>query len=325
MDTPAIDSPFHAGEQAMQTRTGVRERIEAFGRAALRDHMPDQHRELFAKLPTFLLGVQDAGGQPWATMLAGAPGFVSTPDACTLRIAARPAAGDPTAALLTPGASVGMLGLEPHTRRRNRVNGRVRAVDEAGFEVEVLQSFGNCPKYIHGRRSEPLARTAAPAMALGPELHEASQALLQRADTLFIASASGQRAAGGRSEGVDVSHRGGRPGFIEVGHGPAGLRLTLPDYPGNFLFNTLGNLMQWPRAGVLVIDYASGDLLQLAADATIAHELDAQALARWPGARRLLHLDVRSAWWRAAALPLRWTAPEAPPQFAVSEGASAGY
>ncbi|WP_298830633.1 pyridoxamine 5'-phosphate oxidase family protein [uncultured Piscinibacter sp.] len=308
-------SAFHAGEQALQARTGVRERLEAVGRAVVRDHMPEAHRELFGKLPTLLLAVQDDSGQPWATMLHGPAGFVSSPDARTLRVQARPAVDDPAAPWLVAGAAVGLLGLEPHTRRRNRANGRVRTLHDDGFEVQVLQSFGNCPKYIHARRPEPVALPRArPAQRLGPLLDAASIELLRRADTLFIASASGQRPGASRADGVDVSHRGGLPGFVRVDSGPRGLRLTMPDYVGNFFFNTLGNLMAWPQAGLLVPDFEDGSLLQLAAQASIV--FDAPALAAFPGAQRLLQLDLLQGWRQTEVLALRWSAPEAPPQFA---------
>ncbi len=317
-------SPFHAGEQRLQSHAGMRERLEAVGRVAVRDHMPDQHRELFGKLPTLFVAAQDDQGQPWATLLHGAPGFVTTPDARTLRIEARLVADDPTTPWLAQGAAVGVLGLEPHTRRRNRANGRVRAVTAEALEIEVLQSFGNCPKYIHAREPQAVAQPSPPPAArrLGPALDDATLALLRRADTLFIASASAAGLASNdgtdRSQGVDVSHRGGRPGFLRIEVDPAAgsaVRLTMPDYTGNFFFNTLGNLAAWPRAGLLVPDYADGSLLHLAADARI--ELEGEALAEFPGALRLLRLDVRAAWWRERALPLRWSAAVAPVQFAA--------
>lgn len=317
-----MTSPFHPGEHALQAHAGLRERLEAVGQVALRDHMPDQHRELFGKLPTLLVAAQDDEGQPWATMLHGPAGFVTSPDARTLRIAGRRAADDPVTPWLVEGARVGLLGLEPQTRRRNRANGRVRATTPDAVEVAVQQSFGNCPKYIHAREPEALARPSPPpARRLGPPLDAPSLALLRRADTLFIASASGARPAADddadRSQGVDVSHRGGRPGFlrVDVDPGSATVRLTMPDYTGNFFFNTLGNLLAWPKAGLLVPDYEDGSLLHLAADASI--ELDGDALRAFPGALRLLRLDVRAAWWREGALPLRWSTPVAPPQFAA--------
>ncbi len=309
------DAPFHAGEVALQKRLGLDGRLAAIGRTVIRDHMPEQHRELFEKLPTLLVGAIDADGQPWATMLSGPPGFTSTPDARTLRVGALPGTEDPAASLLREGAPVGLLGLEPHTRRRNRMNGRIAHRDDLGFEVHVLQSFGNCPKYIQAREPEVVPqRQAAPAVAESARLSPAARQLIARADTLFIASASGPAVGTGRAEGVDVSHRGGLPGFVQIVEDEAATRLVVPDYQGNFMFNTLGNLQQWPLAGLLFVDPDSGDMLQLAVRTELQHEGD--ALRGFAGAQRLLHARVIGGVWRAAALPLRWSAAQFAPQFA---------
>ena len=310
-------APFHAGEIALQHRTGVHERMAAVGRQVIRDHMPDQHRELFEKLPTLLLATLDDAGQPWPTMLAGAPGFVRVPDARTMRVAATLAEVDPARAGLRAGAAVGVLGLEPHTRRRNRMNGVASAVDDSSFSIRVAQSFGNCPKYIQGREPTLHAdRQPGPVQREGARLSDAARALVARSDTLFIASSSAARIAqaGDGGAGVDVSHRGGPPGFVAVERGEEGDLLTLPDYAGNSFFNTLGNLVLWPQAGLLWVDWQAGHVLQLAATAQIVHE--GAQLAAFPGALRLLQLQVRHGWWRPQALPLAWSAAVPAPQFA---------
>ncbi|MBT9455678.1 MAG: pyridoxamine 5'-phosphate oxidase family protein [Burkholderiaceae bacterium] len=311
-------SAFHAGEQALQERVGSRERLERGAPSFMRDHMPDQHRELFNKLPTLLLGALDAQGQPWATMLGGAPGFVSTPDARQMHIRPGSQQDDPVLRQLTPGAAVGVLGLEPHTRRRNRMNGRIEFIDDLSLNIEVLQSFGNCPKYIQAR--EPLgfhAPTDRPAaQALGSGLDATAVALIRASDTLFIASASAARPGREGGEGVDVSHRGGEPGFVQIEQSHGETVLTLPDYPGNQFFNTLGNLNTHPLAGLLFVDYARGDLLHLAARAEVLWPQDAPfAFHRWPGAQRLLRLRVSAGLWRPAALPWRWSEAQPAPQF----------
>ena len=318
-----METAFHPGEVALQRIAGVDQRMDAIGRSVIRDHMPDQHRELFEKLPTLLLGAIDDHGQPWATMLAGAPGFVRTPDARTLRAAAWPAADDPVASLLSEGAPIGLLGLEPHTRRRNRMNGRITQLHAAaGLTVAVQQSFGNCPKYIQAREPEWITRAAAPAEAFGTALPAAARALVERADTLFIASASGAQVGSGRAEGVDVSHRGGMPGFVKVSEEPDGTTLlAIPDYIGNFFFNTLGNLARWPRAGLLFIDPALGDMLQLAVQTQLV--LEGDGIAQHPGAQRLLRARVLGGWWRPAAMPLRWSAAEYSPHLAPMAHAAA--
>jgi predicted pyridoxine 5'-phosphate oxidase superfamily flavin-nucleotide-binding protein len=197
------------------------------------------------------------------------------------------------------------------------MNGVVSAVEEGGFLVRVAQSFGNCPKYIQGREPEPRAdRRPGPVQAEGVRLSDAARGLVGRSDTLFIASSSGARIAqvGSGGSGVDMSHRGGPPGFVAIERGEEGDVLTLPDYVGNHLFNTLGNLMLWPRAGLLWVDWQEGHVLQLAATAQIVHE--GAALAAFPGALRLLQLQVRHGWWRPQALPLAWSAAQPAPQFA---------
>src|SRR5262245_46602362 len=105
------DSAFHPGEQALQQRAGVRDRLEQVGRKVIRDFMPDQHRALFAQLPFLIVGSIDAERRPWASIVVGDPGFIRSPDAHTLAIDARAGFGDPLGRNIVPGAAVGLLGI----------------------------------------------------------------------------------------------------------------------------------------------------------------------------------------------------------------------
>jgi uncharacterized protein len=287
----------------MQDRAGTRTRMDVAGPRLIRDQMPDQHRELFEKLPWLIAGVADASGQPLATVLEGASGFVTTTPS-EMRINALPDVLDPARAALQPGAAIGLLGIELETRRRNRMNGRVREVDNRGLAVDVVQSFGNCPKYIQirqhitARRDRPVSRQAETAV-LGP----AAQALIESSDTFFIATTSGLDHPD-RNHGVDVSHRGGDAGFGMVEATGNGTRLLVPDFAGNGFFNTLGNLALDPRAGLLFVDFANGHLLQLAARGHVAwHDAATAAATR---ADRMLVLDILGGHWLHDALDLRW-------------------
>lgn len=293
-------SPFHPGEQAVQSRAGVRKQAESVGRV-IREEMPDQHRTFFAQLPWLLIGSVDASGQPHASVLWGAPGFVQTPDARHMRVAARPEADDPLAPAV--GASVGVLGIELPTRRRNRMNGEVSAVDEGGFEIAVRQSFGNCPKYIQARGWQATTRGRG-ATSRGTGLDPRWVAIAEAADTFFIASQNADPRAGG----VDVSHRGGAPGFVRVG---ADGRLWLPDYAGNMMFNTLGNLLEEPRCGLLFVDFNSGDLLHVDAAAEIVwpEGFDDLGDAVPAGAERMLALAPGRWTLRRGRLPIEFSAP----------------
>lgn len=149
-------SPFHAGEQAIQTLAGVRDRMERKGRAIIRDYMPEQHREFFAALSFMVVGLADQNGHPWATALSGPPGFMSSASEHLLTIRAWPDPSDPLRWCIKDGVPIGALGIELSTRRRNRLNGRIKdCIVSEGFSIGVQQSFGNCPKYIQARNEQP--------------------------------------------------------------------------------------------------------------------------------------------------------------------------
>jgi len=289
-------SPWHAGERQLQTLVGVAERMEAFGRKVIRTEMPEQHRQFYAQLPFMLFGAVDAQGNPWASLLEGPPGFAHSPEPARLRLDSLPSVDDP--AQVRAGAAIGLLGIELHSRRRNRLNGRVLTVDEWGLSVAVEQAFGNCPQYIHLRQYEavPLADPSLRVAQHLDTLDDAARALIRTADTFFVAS----YVAVDNSRAVDVSHRGGAPGFVQV----QGNRLTIPDFAGNRHFNTLGNLLLNPRAGLLFIDFTRGDLLQLSGRSEII--LDGPQVAAFQGAERLWTLQVEQVVRRPAALALRW-------------------
>ena len=268
---------FHAGERRAQALAGF-----AVKGAPIRDFMTDQHRVFFGQLPILFVGVGDDRGWPVATVVTGAPGFVSSPDAVTLRVGAGLAAAD--WGVVREGAGIGLLGLEFATRRRNRANGVVSAVMSEAFFVEVRQSFGNCPQYIQTRAPVAAGGAAGEVEALAGL--EAVREMIEGADTLFVASR-----AEGEQGGFDVSHRGGRPGFVGI----EGDALVIPDYRGNRYFNTFGNLLADERAGLLFVDFETGDLLQVQGRAAIS----------W-GEERVLRVAVTRASLRRAALPVRW-------------------
>ncbi|MGN1290554.1 MAG: pyridoxamine 5'-phosphate oxidase family protein, partial [Bradyrhizobium sp.] len=142
---------WHAGEKAIQQRAGVAERMEAVGQRAVRDFMPDQHRDFFAQIPFIVVGSVDQSGDAWASLLTGRPGFIASPTPRSLEIDARPDAGDPVSDGMREDDAIALLGIELHTRRRNRANGLLRASPGKALSFELDQSFGNCPQYIQLR------------------------------------------------------------------------------------------------------------------------------------------------------------------------------
>ena len=306
-DQANTTSPWHSGERSLHERLGTAEKMEQVGRRVIRDHMPDQHRQFFTQLPFMVAGAVDANGDVWATVLEGEPGFMQSPDPRTLTLRALPGVGDPVHEHVVEGAAVGLLGIELHTRRRNRLNGHVLNNDAGGFTLQVGESFGNCPKYIQKRQfsfarppQQPYTGVVERLTALDAE----AIAFIRSADTFFIAS-SHRGDAEHPIQSVDVSHRGGQPGFVRV----EGDTLHIPDFVGNGFFSTFGNLLTNPRAGLVFIDFSSGDLLQLSGHAEV--DFGGAPVEAFQGAERLWTFRVDQLVRRRSALALRWDLSEA--------------
>lgn len=300
ISTDTAPSPWHTGELKLQRLTGVAELMREAGGRVIRSFMPDQHRKFFAQLPFAALGTVDREGDVWATLIAGTPGFLHAPTEHTLQLDIVRDSRDPASAGLYDGNAVALIGIELHTRRRNRVNGVVSRLTDAGFSLDVGQSFGNCPQYIQARDFEFVRDPASPSPAAATQLNKLSERarkMVESADTFFVASYVDDH--GGRQ--VDVSHRGGRAGFVRVGEDGV---LTIPDFAGNRFYATLGNFLVNSRAGLLFADFESGDVLQLAGDAVV--DLDSPEIAAFQGAERLWRFTPRRIVYREAALPLRW-------------------
>ena len=128
-------------------------------------------------------------------------------------------------------------------------------------------------------------------------LDAAARALIEGADTFFVATyadVEGQRQ-------VDVSHRGGNSGFVRV---EADGTLTIPDFNGNLFFSTLGNIVLNGKAGLLFVDFATGDVLQLSGDAEVI--FDSAEIGAFQGAERLWAFRARRIVRRPGATALRW-------------------
>jgi predicted pyridoxine 5'-phosphate oxidase superfamily flavin-nucleotide-binding protein len=300
-DVQKSESPWHAGELALQKSVGVAERMEVIGRRVLRDHLIDQHRTFYRLLPFVVVGAVDPDGDVWATVRAAPPGFLQSPDPCTLHVDLAREAADPADRGLEDGDAVALLGIELKTRRRNRLNGTIRRDGTRGFDVIVGHSFGNCPQYIQLRDArfvrDPAIEASEPAHRL-ERLNARARELIANADTFFVSSYVDRERA---ERQVDVSHRGGKPGFVRIGDDGV---LTVPDFAGNLFFNTLGNFMVNSRAGLVFVDFERGDLLQLTGDAEVL--LDDAEVAAFQGAERLWRFRPRQFVHRPGALALRW-------------------
>lgn len=280
-------SLFHAGEIAVQERAGVADFVRGYGTGFMRAFMPDQHRTFFSSLPFVSLGLLDGAGRPWAVPAFGQQGFITSPDPETLAIAGQPLLAKSLQLDLGVGAKAGIVGIELQTRRRNRMNGEIIASGSDGLTVHVDQSFGNCPKYIqkrapHWRRPNLTDPAASHSTSLTP----AAITQIEHADTFFIASRTADL-RGDMRNGVDASHRGGRPGFLQVRDDQV---LSFPDFTGNRFFNTLGNIALDARVGLYFPDFTTGDVVVLTGTASIVW--DGDRVTDFVGAERLVDVTV---------------------------------
>ncbi len=172
------------------------------------------------------------------------------------------------------------------------------------LELKVDQAFGNCPQYIQAREPELLNGIDT----VGEErkvksltsLTDRAMAIISKADNFYIATHYSE----GESEvthGADVSHRGGKPGFVRIEDDRT---LTFPDFTGNFHFNTMGNILLNPRAGLLFIDFDNRDLLYLTAGAQIIPDSDEKRAFK--GAERLVRFTIDEAIRVEGAVPIEW-------------------
>nr|WP_294549286.1 pyridoxamine 5'-phosphate oxidase family protein [uncultured Rhodopila sp.] len=295
---PTAPAVWHAGELRMQKSIGVDALMAVQGPRRVRDFMPDQHRAFYGQLPFVVIGAVDPEGDVWATMLAGRPGFVTSPEPRLLGFDHSPSADDPATPGLVEGCAVGVLGIELHTRRRNRANGRIVARYSGHFAVTVEQAFGNCPQYIQLRDFEIVSDHRAGRVRWYNTLDASARAMIEAADTFFVASYVDDTRTGRQ---VDASHRGGKAGFVHVGDDGV---LTVPDFAGNLHFNTLGNFLLNPKAGLIFADFETGDVLQMTGRAEVI--LESPEINNFQGAERLWTFAPERIVLREAALPLRW-------------------
>ena len=294
-----MTDPYHAGERLIQEKTGERDTAVANGQV-IAARIPERARSFVSQQRACILAWTEPNGGIWASFLVGPEGFASTTeDLAGLEIHLADETGlrckIPPLDRLGAGENIATLFIELATRRRLRINGTVAALDRERLLISVNQAYPNCPKYIQRRQlvDAPAVQSETP-IETGQLLTGAIISWIEQADTFFVASAHPDGA-------MDASHRGGAAGFVTLRDGA----LRIPDYPGNSMFNTLGNLALNPHAGLVFVDFEQGRQLQLSGDAQLDLDAGEQASAtggtgRW--------WEFRPQSWIVSPLniPLAW-------------------
>ena len=290
---------YHEGELYVQERAGEVDIAQRSGKV-LSDTIVRGALAFIEKQPMAVLGSLDVDQNTWASILFGQPGFMRS-DEHTVHFDLSQTSQirlDPFWSNIQQNPQVGMLVVEFLTRRRLRVNGHITQISRHRLKLEVDQAYPNCPKYIQRRQYSLTSQGVSQetlSMREGERLGRDQQSLIAAADTFFVASSHPER-------GVDASHRGGRPGFVKILDEN---RLRIPDYRGNGMFNTLGNLAVNPSSGLAFLDFDRGRTLQLAGKAEIQWELE-EASAETGGTYRYWDFVIDRWVEIDQAIPLRW-------------------
>ena len=270
-------SVWHSGELAVRRRAAAEELSEA----GIRSSIPEGLARFLAVQRVAAFGSVDGEAKLWASLRLGQPGFIRAVDSATVQTVPLAVDGDPLLENLRARPGIGMVIIDFATRRRVRINGEAEVLADGGLRIHTRQVYGNCPQYIQIRVTEDSPGRVSPTAFISRtmELSSDQQRRIGLADTFFIATAHPE-------SGVDASHRGGNPGFIKV---ESSRRLRIPDYSGNHMFNTLGNISVNPAVGLVFPDFEHGRTLQLSGRATIDWQPDREQL---PGAERALVFET---------------------------------
>ncbi|RAK97756.1 putative oxidoreductase, FAD-binding [Aspergillus ibericus CBS 121593] len=284
--------PFHHGEKKMHNLLRVPSQdnptVPSLGFGAA---------YLLRTAPLLAIGSLDQEGRPWSTVWGGEAGFanpitqstieVNTPVDTSydpvVRILLHDFANDPTATSGNQKIWSGLI-VDLETRRRAKLHGKgiSGSLDPADQEeipglghtgtahltVHIDASLGNCPKYLNKKRIIPTL-PAPKLISNSPQLSSEGVSLLDRADCLFVSSSHG-------SIDMDTNIRGGPPGFVRlVSNEPSGAVFAYPEYSGNRLYQTLGNLQANPLAGYVFPDFDNGAALYITGQTQILIGKDA--------------------------------------------------
>ena len=264
-----IQNPFHEGELQVQERVGVLKEGAQNG-VVIQDSIIKGALRYISQQPIAVLGSLDHEENVWASVFVGRPGFMRADDERTIRFDLSTLTHnpyDPFWKNIKQNPQVGMLAIELASRRRLRINGRITRESDKKLTLNVEESYPNCPKYIQRRHitTPQQEENSIPRSSENGNLPGLpQQSIINKSDTFFVASVHPER-------GVDASHRGGNPGFVKILNDQT---LRIPDYPGNSMFNTLGNFTSDPRAGLMFVDFESNRTLQLTGRAEILYDME---------------------------------------------------
>ncbi len=254
--------PFHEGERRVQQRAGEVQEADR-NSPMIAAHIPAGAVPFLQAQTLLVLAVLDED-RMWCLPVVGKPGWMSaTRDTVSLDLDQVTGPVDRRILQAAEGGErVGALVLDFATRRRLRINGRLKSVSDKRMMLAVEEAYPNCPKYITQRSLVLSEALSSGPFSTGEQMTRAQREAFETTDIFFIATQHPDR-------GLDASHRGGNPGFVTS---TSEKTISFPDYVGNSLFNTLGNLEIDRRVGILLPDFRKGRALAVTGTAAVQFE-----------------------------------------------------
>jgi len=253
--------PFHEGERRVQQRVGEIQEADR-NSPMISAHIPAGAIPFLRQQPLLVLAVLDKGAM-WCLPVAGKPGWMSATRE-SIHLDLEQTMSPVNERILSAAEDrqcVGGIVLDFATRRRLRINGRLERASDKLVVLTVAEAYPNCPKYITQRALVWSPDASGLFLQEGKLLTQEQRDAFGKTDMFFIATQHPEH-------GLDASHRGGNPGFVVS---PSDRTLRFPDYPGNSLFNTLGNLEIDARLGILLPDFNSGEALAITGTASVSY------------------------------------------------------
>lgn len=330
---------WHAGELHLQTALGHKDAV-AGAHSIFRPQLTAQHQSFHTSLALLPVCTLDAAGRPWASFLTsrtGEHGFIKSPSFTSLIATDMSLHNDhPVEIALKEGAKFGMtslirggeeaqgpalkliaaVGVEFETRRRNKFSGFINernlgSETDRTIQVEVMESLGNCPKYINTRslianqNHDPKVLHKGHNLALGQALPKETLEHVARADTLFLATRYTSPTQTIFKSHLGINIRGGKPGFLRITQEGERQVAYLPDYSGNRFMSSLGNIYSDRVAGLTIPLMRKGkpiDVVYLTGDATVL--LGTESSKIFPGVSTCVRVEITGFMHVQDAVPL---------------------
>ena len=295
-------TPYHAGEIAAQNKAGTRGAAAELAAVMTNSLSFSSNHDEFLAARTFsvLTSVDIVSGNIWVTPLFGKNGDLEAVSENEIIVSSDCIPVGDVLNDCPADTPLSLLAIDLYQRRRLRINGVAKSSNnrsDTNLVFGVKEYSPNCPKYINRREIVPDSQGAAPINPLAVReernsLSESDQEFVHAMDTLWI----GSYAPG---VGADTNHRGGKPGFIRV---TSPTTIEWPEYRGNGMFFTSGTLEVNDRAGVTLVDFDTGSLVQMTGRA----EVDWQHDGRYEGATRVIRFQIEAIVRVDQATTHRW-------------------